>query len=175
MQNQKTAPLDIDADNLPPLSVQEQRLIEALGQGDSNTEAYRKAYGAEGYSQASLHVRACVKVAQSHIQAHLVRLRSVGLNRAVISLQQRMEAELAFAQRAEAAGNFGAAGGAYDRLNKLMGLYVERLEVSAADPLETLRQIAQVSPDLAASLAASQGIPWQPKPAPQADETATMH
>lgn len=166
MQNQKTDSISsVSIDELPPLSVDEQRLVEALGQGDNNTEAYRKAYGASGYSPASLHVRACVKVAEPHIQAHLAALRAVGFDKAVISLQHRIEVELAFAQRAEKAGNFGAAGGAHDRVNKLMGLYIERLEVSAADPLETLRQIASVSPALAAQLAAAQGIEWSQEPA----------
>lgn len=171
MQNQKTDCISsVDIDELPQLSVDEQRLVEALGAGDNNIEAYSKAYGKSNYSPAALRVAACRKVAEPKIQAHLIALRSVGFTNARLTLQDRLESELAFAQRAESAGNFGAAGGAYDRLNKLMGLYIERLEVSAADPLETLRQIASVSPALAAQLAQAQGIEWQ-----AAEPAATEH
>lgn len=158
MQQQKTEPAE-PIGELPPLSVQEEALVEALGQGDDNTEAYRKAYGASGYSAPALHVQACRKVAEPKIQAHLRRLRSAGFAKAGLSLQKRLEAELAFAQRCEDAGNFGAAGGAYDRVNKLMGLYVERHEVVHHDPTEALRELATISPELAQSLADSLNVP----------------
>src|SRR6185437_16284417 len=137
MQNQKT-PKKSDIDELPVLNPEEQTLVEALGQGDDNTEAYRRAYGAEGYSPPALRVRACRKVAEQKIQEHLRALRSGGFANAKLTLENRLLDEMAFAQRAEDAGNFGAAGGAHDRINKLMGLYVERMELTQSDPLDAL-------------------------------------
>jgi hypothetical protein len=160
MQHKKTSPKPAADNDLPRLSVQEQALVEALGQGDDNCAAYRKAYGAEGYSPAALRVQACRKVAEPKIQAHLRALRSVGYANARLTLEQRLEAELAFAQRAEDAGNFGAAGGAHDRVNKLLGYYVDKLDVTVHDPLETLREIAELSPELAHQLAQQAGIDW---------------
>jgi hypothetical protein len=163
MQNKKTSPKPTADNDLPPLSVQEQALVEALGQGDDNCAAYRKAYGAEGYSPAALRVQACRKVVEPKIQAHLRALRSVGYANARLTLESRLEAELAFAQRAEDAGNYGAAGGAHDRINKLMGLYVDKLDVTVHDPLETLREIAELSSELAHQLAEQAGIDWPPR------------
>lgn len=158
-QNQKTAPATA-AEELPVLSVQEERLVEALVNGADNCEAYRAGYGAEGYSAAALRVRACRKVADPKIQAHLRSLRAIGFANVGLTLAARIEAEAAFAQRAEDAGNYGAAGGAYDRINKLAGLYVEQVRVvnDRVDPVQKLKQIAERSPDLAAFLAAKHGI-----------------
>jgi hypothetical protein len=70
-------------------------------------------------------------------------LRAVGFYNARLTLQHRIEAELAFAQRCEDAGNYGAAGGAFDRVNKMLGLYVERSEVTVTtDPATTLKELA---------------------------------
>ena len=159
MQNQKTEP-KTELDELPALNAEEMTLVEALGQGDDNVQAYRRAYEAEGYRLPELRVRACRKVAEPKIQLHLRHLRAVGFANAKLTLESRLMDELAFAQRAEDAGNYGAAGGSHDRINKLMGLYVERLEVMQADPLDALRQIALSSPALAAQLAKDNGIAW---------------
>lgn len=158
-QNQKTKPQDQDSD-LPPLNAQEEKLVEALAQGMNNSDAYRAAYGASGYSAPALHVKACRKVGSEKIQKHLRSIRAVGVAKIGLSVEARIEAEAAFAQRAEDAGNFGAAGGAHDRINKLAGLYIEqhRDVTERHDPAQTIREIAQHAPELAASLAAAHGI-----------------
>lgn len=146
MQNQKTKPVEMP-ENLPILTEQEQKLIEALGQGLNNSAAYRAAYGAQGYSDAALRVRACRKVAEPDIQAHLRALQAVGFANSKLTLDERISDELAFARRAEDAGNYGAAGGAHDRVNKLLGLYVERMDVTLNDPERILDEIRQILPD----------------------------
>ena len=152
------------------LSVEEEKLVELLSAGKGNAEAYRLAYGADGYSPNALAVRASRKIAEPKIQYHLRKLRSVGLANLSLSFEDRIRDEMAFAQRAENEGNFGAAGQARDRINKLAGLYVEKVQdVTGVDPVQTLKDIAQHQPDLAASLAAAHGIPWK------ADEGATKH
>jgi len=106
-------------------------------------------------------VQACRKVAEPHIQAHLRALRSVGFTNARLTLEGRLESELAFAQRCEDAGNFGAAGGAHDRINKLMGLYVDRIDVTYHDPAAILAELNSLSPELAMMLAQQHGIAFQ--------------
>lgn len=152
MQNQRTqqAP-DTELDDL---SVQEEALVEALGLGMDNCAAYRKAYGAEGYGDAALRVRACRKVAEPQIQAHLRKLRSVGFANSKLTIENRVADELAFAQRAEDAGNFGAAGGAHDRVNKLLGHYVENVNHTFNAPENVLEEIRKLNPALADQLAA---------------------
>lgn len=151
MQNQRTKPSD-DVE-IVDLSPQEEILVEALGLGMDNCASYRKAYGASGYSDAALRVRACRKVAEPHIQAHLRKLRAVGFANSRLTIETRIEAEIAFAQRAEDAGNFGAAGGALDRVNKLLGYYTEKLDISVKAPENVLDEIRKLNPALADQLA----------------------
>lgn len=165
MQNQKTNQVSIDVSELPDLNSEEQTFVEALGQGSNNIEAYKKAYGATGYSSAALKVRACRKAAESKIQSHLNALRSVGFATTALTIQNRLEEEQAFAKRCELAGNMGAAGGAYDRINKLMGFYVEKFaDVSKDDPMAALRELATLDPDIAQRLASQHNIEWPNEP-----------
>lgn len=173
-QNMLTEPDDaMGVDELAPLSPEEARFVEALAVRSSNVEAYRKAYGAEGYSPAALRVQACRKAAEAKIQAHLKILRAQGLASARLTLDDRIEEELAFAQRCEDAGNMGAAGQARDRVNKLLGLYVEKVQdVTEHDPQRTLLEIQQHSPELAQQLAKANNIPL---PAAQGQSADTRH
>lgn len=158
-QNQKTAPRKED-DDLEPLNAQEEKLVEAVLAGEDNCAAYRAGYGASGYSPAALRVKACRKIGSPKIQAHLRALRAVGAAKIGLTIEDRIAAEAAFAQRAEDAGNFGAAGGANDRINKLAGLYIDQVRdvTERHDPAQTIRDIAKHAPELAASLAAQHGI-----------------
>jgi hypothetical protein len=47
-------------------------------------------------------------------------------------------------------------------LNKLLGLYVERLEVKHDDPMAILLELATISPQLAAQAARHHGLDWPP-------------
>lgn len=170
-QNQRTEPRE-DSD-LPILSEQEERLVEAWARGDKQKDCYRYAYGAEGYSPEALAVRACRKFAEPRIQAHLRALQATGLAKIGLTREDRLAQELSFAQRAEDAGNFGAAGGANDRVNKLLGLYVEKyqeVQAEADDPHRTLDKLAkEQGVDKALQLASIAGITsWKP-------EDATRH
>lgn len=160
-QNLKSKPTP-EFDELPILSAEEQRLVELLTEGKvSNAEAYRIAYDAVGYNAASLAVAACRKISTSKIQAHLRALQASGLANVSLNRDARIKARLAFAQRAENAGNFGAANGAHDAVDKMLGHMVERFEdvTKSHDPADMLRQIAKDQPDIAASLAQQAGIP----------------
>lgn len=160
-QNLKTKPAT-DLDDLPLLSVEEERLIELLTEGKvPDYEAYRTAYDATGYNPAALRVAASRKIASPKIQAHLRALQAVGLHNIALTRDARIKARLAFAQRAENAGNFGAANGAHDAVDKMLGHMVERYEdvSKTSDPADMLRAIAKDQPEIAASLAAQAGIP----------------
>lgn len=144
MRNKQTAPMPVPYE-LPELSVREMAFVEAIGEGLNNIDAYRKAYGAEGYSKPALRVVACHKVAEPRIQAHLSALRAAGFQNARLTIENRIVEELAFAARCEQAGNYGAAGGTYDRINKLCGYYVEKAEiVLTTTPEQTLKELADM-------------------------------
>jgi len=75
---------------------------------------------------------------ESHI-AELERLREIALN----------------------TGNVGAGVQAEQLRGKAQGHYKENIDITVNDPMATLREIAQLSPELAAQLAKDQGIEWQ--------------
>ena len=139
-QNKKTKPVEAGAD-LPDLTPQEIRLVEAKAQGLDNTAAYKVAYDAAGYSQPALRVQACRKFAEPKIQKYLLALRGAAFTNSSLTLDGRVEDELAFAAKCEAAGNLSAAGQAYDRVNKMKGFYVERYMEVSRDPTEIMAEI----------------------------------
>jgi hypothetical protein len=141
MRNKQTAPMPVP-DELPELSVKEMAFVEAIGEGLNYMDAYRKAYGAEGYSAPTLRVKACNKAGEDKIQCWLRHLRATGFERACQTLDARISDEMAFAQRCEDSGNMGAAGMARERCNRLMGLYIDRQEiVLTSSPEQTLREL----------------------------------
>lgn len=161
-QNLKTTPAS-EIDELPLLSQEEERLVELLTSGKGNAEAYRLAYGADGYNPNSLAVKACRKIASPKIQRHLRALQAVGLAKLGLTREDRIRDELAFAQRCEDAGNMGAAGQARDRINQLLGLKVDRfadVTESTSDPVAILKDIAASDPKVAEQLAAKARIDW---------------
>jgi hypothetical protein len=144
MRNKLTGPAPMP-DDLPLLSAREQVFVERLGQGDTNTDAYRAAYGAEGHGAPSLRVIACRKAAEPRIRQYLRTLMAAGFAKACQTREQRIEDEMAFAERCEAAGNYGAAGCARDRLNRLLGFYVEKSEIILkSSPEQTLQELAEL-------------------------------
>lgn len=159
MQNQKTESYQIP-DNLPILTPEEETYRDELYLGTNQVEAYRKAYGAEGYSLPALQVRACRKAADPKIQAHLRAMQSVAVAKSALSSLECVADEMAFAQRAENAGNYGAAGAARDRRNKLLGHYTEKLDVTVTDIADELKELAKISPELAKAYADKEGITW---------------
>lgn len=171
-RHKKTKPADAPAE-LPVLTPQEERLVELVIDGVGNSEAYRIAYDANGYNANSLAVRACRKIASPTIQAHLRAIQAVGTAKLTLTREQRIRDRIAFAARAEHAGNFGAANGAHDAVDKMLGHMVERFEdvtQREADPVDTLRAIAQKHPEIAASLAAEKNIAWD-----KINDRATKH
>jgi hypothetical protein len=163
-QHQKTKPIDLSDLGLPALNEQEEKLVELAISGLDQAECYLRAYDATGYSHNSLKVRACKKFAEPKIRAHIRALRAAGATNGVVTVEARIKEEFAFAQRAEDAGNFGAAGGAYDRINKLAGMYVEKIQDVTVqnDTMTTIKQIAdEFGPDIARAIAKTNGIEYE--------------
>lgn len=160
MQNKKTVPVEL-VDKLPELSEQEMKFVEGLCAGKSQAEAYREAYGAEGYSDASLRVRACQKAATKKIRAHMRAYQAIGISHNLAARDNWIEMVLASAQRAENDGNHGAAMTGRVAVGKALGHMVDKVEdVTHGSALSTLREIAKASPELAKQLADQHGIPW---------------
>ncbi len=159
-------PRDKKTDPLPgeDLTAQELTLVEAVVEGASYADAYKAAYGAEGYAQASLWVKASRKVHEPKIQRALAQIRAIGLAKVGLrhgdTLERRIAEEYAFFQDCRETGNMGAAGQAYDRINKLEGLYIDQVRDVTFDPVKTLEEIAKLDKTLAARLAEDHQVAW---------------
>ena len=142
------------------LTTEECAFRDALFLGETQARAYEIAYGKKTWDAQVLRVRASQKAAEPHIKKSLAKLRAVSDYYTHITRESRIADELAFAQRCEDAGNFGAAGMARDRVNKLRGLYTEQLEVTVNDEREQLRELEKLNPKIARAYAKKLGIPW---------------
>ncbi len=150
------------AEELPILKPEEEALIQFHGQGLDNSEAYRRAYGAEGYSPESLKVRACRKFAEPKIQAWLRALNRVGFANALITKDAWITWGMSKAAVAEEAGNHGAAQGYWKEIGKSLGFLIEQVDVNVTgDYHVTLRHIFEISPELARGLAVKYNVPLQ--------------
>lgn len=149
-----------EANDDKDLTAQELVFVGAVVGGSPYTEAYRQAYGAENYSDNALRVQASRKASQAHIQKAISEVQAVTSANIALTLERRIAEEYAFHHECRRTGNMGAAGGAFDRINKLAQMYVEQHADVTPDPLQTLQAIARANPQLARALAEQEGIPW---------------
>lgn len=127
MQNQITEPVqDMNAEDLPDLTPQQQEFVVGLLRGLSATEAYKVAYGCEGWSRAAIQVKASKLRHKAMIGVWLRAAKIGALEHNVLTLAQHVAELDAIAEEAKAAGNFGAAVNALVNKGKAAGLYVER-------------------------------------------------
>lgn len=151
--------------DLPDLTDNQRKFVEGILAGKTASDAYRGAYDCSNSRDASIWAAASAMRANTNVAIWLAAARKAGLGHTVVTLSGHIAELERLREIAIESGNVGAAVQAEQLRGKAQGHYVERLEVSAADPLETLRQIASVSPALAAQLAAAQGIEWSQEPA----------
>ena len=160
MRRKIAEPIEAGAE-LPDISEYQQRFVEGILAGKTASDAYRSAYDCSNTTDRSIWALASRAMADIKVQAWVAAGRKAYLGNTVVTLSGHIAELERLRELALGAGNHGAAVQAEQLRGKAQGHYVERLEVSAADPLETLRQIASVSPALAAQLAHAQGIEWQ--------------
>lgn len=175
-QNKKTKAAPVaNIDELPELNENEQVFVQWIVAGKPLREAYKLAYGAEGYSEASLRVRASRKAGETNIRQHVAFHQQLGMANALLTRDDWVEHTLAAAYRAEASGNHGAAMTGRIAVGKALGFQADQTEdITPRDPFEILERIAKTSPDLAAQLAKDKGIDWTPATQP-ADDEDTVH
>ena len=171
VQRLKTAPVvhGADAAELPDLSGKEQEFVRQLLMGKTGADAYRAAYDTSNMLPNTVIAEASRLRGTHSISAWLVAARKAHLGTAVLTKEAHLAELDRLKEIALESGNIGAAVQAEQLRGKVAGHQVERIQELPADPIQTLRDIAQHQPDLAASLAAQHGIPWQ------ADQGATKH
>lgn len=160
-----------DTADWPDLTEQQQAFVmEYLANGGNATAAYKIAYNTDNMGPNSISVEACRTRAHPKIALAIAQGRKNGMGAAKLSHEAHMQELERLKAIAIETGNVGAAVQAEQLRGKAAGHYVERhADVTTHDPVETLREIAKDSPQLAADLAQRHGIPWT------ADEGATKH
>lgn len=158
MQNKKTKPLE--SADLPELTEQQRQFVRGLLDGKSAADAYRAAYSAENMGQNSIWVEASRLRSHPSISLWISAARRAELGHTRITLEQHIGRLDELRQIAIETGNVGAAVQAEQLIGKAQGHYTERYDIQTHDPADLLKQIAQLSPALAAQLAKDENIPW---------------
>lgn len=170
-QRKKTEPDQDYSADLPDLNERQSKFVEAVLRGMNSTEAYRTAYDTDGMAPNTIWSAASRLRSDAKVSLWISAARKNGLGTASLTLDSHLQELERLKAIAIETGNVGAAVQAEQLRGKAAGHYVEKHQdvSNITDPVQTLREIAKESPELAASLASQHGIPWI------ADEGATKH
>ena len=148
------------ASDLPELTDKQYRFVEGLLAGKTASDAYRAAYECSNSANETIWAKASALANDDRVRIWLSAARKAGLGTAKITLQNHLNRLERLAELAIEKGNLGAAVQAEQLIGKASGHYTERMEISSTDPLDALKQIAMINPDLAKQLAQADGIEW---------------
>lgn len=142
-------------EELPELTDKEQKFLEGLLLNKPGTVAYREAFDCSNMLPTT--VQACASTLKhSHkLTRWLSAARQAYLGTAVATLESHTLELARLRELSVDSGNMGAAIQAEQLRGKASGLYVERYEnVTPPDPIRKLKDLMQVSPELAKAMAA---------------------
>lgn len=159
MQRKRTDP-DHASDDLPPLTAKQNKFVEGILSGKTASDAYRSAYDCSNSQLATIWARASELRANSNVAAWLSSARKAGLGRAVVTLEGHVAELERLREIALDTGNVGAAVQAEQLRGKASGHYTDNIRIVDGDPANMLKEIASLSPALAAQLAKDNGIAW---------------
>lgn len=157
-QRQKTSP--INARELPDITGQQHEFVRHICAGKTATDAYRLAYGCEGWSQPSIWAKASQLRNDVNVQAWIDAAKIAGLADCSVTYKGHLEELDRLKALCIKSGNLGAAVVCEQTRGKVGGLHIERVQEVPIDPVQTLKDIAAAQPDVAAALAEQAGIPW---------------
>lgn len=150
--------------DLPELNEAQHAFMMAILDGLTASDAYRSAYPhSRAWTDNALWVNACRARSSPKVSLWLQAIRQQESYSAIATLDQHTTRLEGLAQRAEAAGNYGAAVQAEKARGQASGLYVDRSEtrITADDDLvKVIKDLALVSPELARGLAAESGLEY---------------
>jgi len=148
------------AADLPDLTEQQRKFVEGVLMGKTLTDAYRAAYDCSNMAASTIWPNASRLNADNNVAAWIAAARKAHFGSAIRTKDQHIHHLIELRQIAVETGNVGAAVQAEQLIGKVEGHYTERMDVTVTDPLQTLREIAQFAPELAARLAKEQDIEW---------------
>lgn len=148
-------------EDLPDLTPQQRKFVEGILANKSASEAYRCAYDAENMKDTSIWTEASRVRNNASVSLWISAARKAGLWQPKVSLDQHLSRLDRLEELCIVSGNMGAAVQAEQLIGKASGHYTENLNIMASDPLDMLKEIASLSPALAAQLAKDNGIEWE--------------
>lgn len=156
MQQKKTGQIDLG--ELPELTEHQAKFVEEYLKGKSATEAYRAAYDCSNSSNKTVWTEASRARHHPAIALWISAARQAGMGSPKINLDQHITRLERLSELCIMSGNMGAAVQAEQLIGKASGHYTERLDITSGDPMDALKQIAELSPALAEELAKQHGI-----------------
>jgi hypothetical protein len=159
MRQKITQTSEVESD-LPDLTPQQRKFVEGILSGLSSSDSYRAAYDCSNSKDATVWCEASKLRNHPKISIWIIEATKAGLAHAGRSREQHIRRLDRLQELSIISGNLGAAFQCEQAAGKVAGHYTEHLEINTGDPLESLKQIEQLSPDLARKLAEESGIAW---------------
>src|SRR5262249_1490963 len=135
---------------------------QALLSGKTAAPAYREAYKCSGMLPGSIWTAACRLRNNTKVAQWLAAAKRASLGNATWPFDRYILA-LEAAEDCKESGNHGARIQARKLIGEASGHHTQKVDITVHDPLETLREIADLSPELAHQLAQEAGIDWPPR------------
>lgn len=150
--------------DIPDLTPDETEFIANILSGMNQTQAFKAVKACNHWKDTSIRVEASKLRHKPNVSLALDNLMAEAQDAARCSREDHLKELARLRVRSETSGNYGAAVQAEQLRGKVAGHYVEQVrDVTQPDPLRTLDEIAQHSPELAEKLAQENGIQWKPE------------
>lgn len=147
-QNQQTEATVVDIDSLEPLSEAEREFTHLIVRnGLSASDAFRRTHDTTEMTDSAVWSKACRLQGTARVQAYRAALYQAGAHSGVCGQMEFVREMIALAERAEQAGNYGAAVNARAQAGRVSGLYIEQVRnvTEEVDILILLDQIEQLA------------------------------
>ena len=160
MARRKITEEKTDFSELPDLTDSQLKFCIGIIEGKTATEAWMAAYDASNMKKNSIYVEASRALDHPKISLWIARARKAEMGSARRSLAQHIQRLDRLEQIALETGNVGAAVQAEQLIGKAEGHYVDQVRDVTADPMQLIREIATISPQMAQQLAEENGVEW---------------
>lgn len=159
-QNLKTEPDEPIDEELPALTPQQQEFVKGIVAGKNASDAYRAAYDCSQSQPSTIWARASELRANGKVAAWITAAQKACLGATKLTLDDHLQQLERLREIALEKGNVGAAVLAEHHRGKAKGHYTDNVNITTEhDPMRTLLEIRQHSPELADQLAKEYNIP----------------
>ena len=147
-------------DDLPQLTDKQQEFVRLLLEGKTATDAYKGSHSAEKMADSTIWSAASRLKNSCKVRAWLAAARHAHLDKAKYTHEDYVSDLLADIEEAKASGNMGAAATFRGLLGKANAFLTDKVvrKTEKADIKDSLKQIEQVNPELAAVMAKKLGL-----------------